>query len=212
MHVGLHNYFLVAKQENNMADNKEMSVKGDNKGMLPLGRDRFLTVSVFQEDTYISVRQYLRYTRKAGPSTLYPSQPGISLSPDSWIDLMAERERITEALKAVVDEDKPDVHCRVHIGRNIMVTVQSCMPFVNIRKWFLPEGEEELVPTRKGICLTQSEWEKVLSHIEDVEELVPQVKDGVPCAFRDDHANQLGFLGCPHCSPNTFKEYAAHEA
>jgi hypothetical protein len=175
----------------------------ESTDMFPKRREQFVTVGKWRQQKRISVRQYLRFR---GADKLYPSKKGISMTVDNLIDLMYQKERITDALKLVEDEDG-EVSFRHHIGRNIFVTVDTGREYVNIRQWCLPEGAEQVVPTRKGICLLTEEWNALLEHATEVEKLVPEVKGGVPCAYRDDHANQVGLLSCSHCNPNTYQDW-----
>jgi hypothetical protein len=204
---------LMFTQRKKMANNKTTGSAGqgaekESVQMFPIGRERYVTVGEWRQQKRISVRQYLRYYG-GDPKTnapLYPTKKGMSLTVDSWVDLMFEKDRITEALKRVT-EDEGDVCHRSHIGKNIFVTVDSGRPYVNIRQWFLPQGAEQVVPTKKGICLNGEEWQKVLEASKEVEKLVPEVKDAIPCGYRDDHSNQEGLLSCSHCSPDTFLDW-----
>jgi hypothetical protein len=177
----------------------------DTKGiqMMPIGRERYLTVGKWCGQTRISLRQYVRYRDGA---RLYPSRKGISMLVDSCIDLMFEKENISASLKKV-NSGEGDVAYRRHIGRNIFVTVDSGREYVNIRQWWMPKEADQVAPSRKGICLSTDEWTKVLEQAGDVEKLVPEVQNAVPCAYRTDHSNQIGLLSCSHCSPNTCQDW-----
>ena len=89
------------------------------------------------------------------------------------------------------------------------MTVDSDRPYVNLRQWWLPPGTETVVPTKKGICLMPEVWQKLTEVTKQVEDMVPAVKDGIPCGLRDDHSNQEGLLRCLHCSPNTYQDWLA---
>jgi len=203
-------YFTVKGQE--LGKRKKMAaaanvhpLSGDTTDahMIPIGRERYLTVGKWAGQSRISLRQYLRYNDGA---KLYPTRKGISLSVDSWIDLVFEKENISAALKKV-KSGEGDVAYRRHIGKNIFVTVDSGREYVNIRQWWMPEGADQVAPSRKGICLSADEWAKVLEQTGDVEKRVPEVRNAVPCAFRTDHSNQMGLLSCSHCSPNSCEDW-----
>ena len=56
----------------------------------------------------------------------------------------------------------------------------ACM---DIRQYWKPQ--EEVVPTKKGLCLRSQEV--------------------VPCYVQSDHMNQLGALQCSECNPNDYE-------
>ncbi len=66
-------------------------------------------------------------------------------------------------------------NCMWSLGtRNIMVTVSEFagIPRVHIRQYFNPDSaspQQHLVPTRKGIALTRSEWETLKQHMVQVD-------------------------------------------
>uniref|UniRef100_A0A8W8P6G8 Uncharacterized protein n=1 Tax=Magallana gigas TaxID=29159 RepID=A0A8W8P6G8_MAGGI len=41
-----------------------------------------------------------------------------------------------------------------HLGENYYMTVDNDFPVVNIRKWWMPPGNGEIVPTKKGAAIT----------------------------------------------------------
>jgi len=110
--------------------------------MFPQGRDRYVTVSEWNDQLRISVRQYLKYNHS---EQLYPTKKGISLTVENWVDLMFEKDKITAALDKI-SSGEGDVTCRHHIGRNIFVILESGRSYVNIRQWWLPEDAEEVAP------------------------------------------------------------------
>lgn len=146
----------------------------------PIGRDRFVTVEEWSGAKCISVRQYVRYG-EGDKYPFYPTKKGVSLTLDSWIDLMFEKDHISEALDMVVHGEE-GVGMKCHIGRNIYATVETGKP-----QWFLPEGGKVIVPMRNGICLSQSDWGKVCVEIERE---IPHLKGAIPCSHRRDHDNQ----------------------
>ena len=103
-----------------------------------------------------------------------------------------------------MDKNK-DLH--YNIGGNIILTVRSDNPCVDIRKYWKPENEVNLVPTKKGICLRPTEYVNLKSHVSNLEKEVPQLETIVPCFMRDDHQNQLGMLRCPTCNPLEYENW-----
>ena len=92
-----------------------------------------------------------------------------------------------------------DLH--YYIGGNIFLTVRSDNPCVDIRKYWKPENEENLVPTKKGICLRPAKYVNLKAHVSNLEKEAPQLETIVPCFMRDDHQNQLGLLRLSNMQP-----------
>ena len=93
-----------------------------------------------------------------------------------------------------------------HLGRNFYVTVKSGFRLVNIRRWFIPDGQEELVASRTGIALTFQQWEKLEAAMPVVEELLQGELDNVTFC-EESHQNQLSALTCSNCSQNDFMKH-----
>ena len=85
-------------------------------------------------------------------------------------------------------------------------SVKSGFPLVNIRRWFIPEGRQELTPTKTGIALTFLQWEKIKSAVTLVEELLNGELDKVSFC-EESHQNQEGALTCSNCNPKDFMNY-----
>uniref|UniRef100_K1Q7T4 Transcriptional coactivator p15 (PC4) C-terminal domain-containing protein n=1 Tax=Magallana gigas TaxID=29159 RepID=K1Q7T4_MAGGI len=46
-----------------------------------------------------------------------------------------------------------------HLEENYYMTVDNDYPVVNIRKWWMPPGNGEIVPTKNGAAITFDQWE-----------------------------------------------------
>ena len=86
------------------------------------------------------------------------------------------------------------------------MSVKSGFPLVNIRRWFIPEGRQELTPTKTGIALTFLQWQKIKSAMTLVEELLNGELDKVSFC-EESYQNQEGALTCSNCNPNDFMNY-----
>ncbi|KAJ8310004.1 hypothetical protein KUTeg_011869 [Tegillarca granosa] len=54
----------------------------------------------------------------------------------------------------------------IRLRREIALNFATKMgKLVNKRKWFLPEGQNEILPTKKGIALTFRQWEFLVPQI-----------------------------------------------
>ncbi len=73
-------------------------------------------------------------------------------------------------------------------------------------RWFIPDDvekiEENLLPTKKGIGVTISEWEIFSMEAVKYLQTIEAIKNGIPCSLSESHQNQMGMLMCRHCNPN----------
>ena len=127
-----------------------------------------------------------------------PTKKGISLTLIRWKWLVDNIDYIDEALK------KGDVY-EQHLGGNVYVKIKQGGVCVDIRQYWKPE--EEVVPTKKGLCLRPTEYERLKEVIPEIGTALPELNSIVPCMFRSDHANQLGLLQCAECNPNDFMNW-----
>lgn len=86
-------------------------------------------------------------------------------------------------------------------------SVQANSICVDNRQCWFPKNRTEVVPTRKGICLKPTEYGKVKNTACVIGDFVPELISVVPCPYRSDHMNQLGFLKCPECNPDHCTEW-----
>ncbi|KAJ8313181.1 hypothetical protein KUTeg_009261 [Tegillarca granosa] len=150
----------------------------------------------------VHIRQYT-----LGNNGLYPTKKGIALNLEQWkrLDELYYND-VNENITACVN--KKPVDYKVHLGSNMYVTVKSGYPVINIRKWFMPDGHSEVVPTRQGITLSANAWYYVRSAMDLVKHLLKEQIDNIVfCEASEDHQNQLGYLICANCNPNDFMNY-----
>ncbi|KAJ8299965.1 hypothetical protein KUTeg_021484 [Tegillarca granosa] len=89
---------------------------------------------------------------------LYPTKKVIALNLEQWKRLdELYYDRINENINDCVNKNPVDY--KVHLGSNIG------NPVVNIRKWFMPDGHSEVIPTRQGITLSANAWYYVRARI-----------------------------------------------
>lgn len=93
------------------------------------------------------------------------------------------------------------VNFRQHIGGGYFVSVTSGFFCVDFRKFFVPRGQHDVKPTRKGIALRLYEWADMRKVIEDINTDYPDIGTALPCSVQDDHNNQLSAFNCRECYP-----------
>ena len=126
----------------------------------------------------------------------------LMLTAERWRLLVEAIPAIADALHSAVYDTDSQVEFERHIGRNVYVTVSAQYCVVDIRERYLPEGSKLLINTRRGMSLKAKTWKKLKALIPILDERVPGLKEAIPCVYREDHNNQLGYLACSECCPN----------
>ena len=93
------------------------------------------------------------------------------------------------------------------VGVNVYASVQADGVCVNIRQYWLPPNQPEVVLTKNGITLRPSEYVKLKDTSFVMGDSVPELSYVVPCLYRSDHMNRLGFLRCPECNPDQYTQW-----
>jgi hypothetical protein len=94
-----------------------------------------------------------------------------------------------------------------HLGRNVYASVKISGICADLRQHWLPPNQTEVVPTKKGITLRPGEYAKLKDVASVICDFVPVRNSVVPCPYRSDHINQLGFLSCSECNPDHCAEW-----
>ena len=110
----------------------------------------------------------------------------------------------TPSIEEAVTQHKEgkDVHYNWHLGGNRYVQVNSGFPVVDLREFWMPEGKDQVQPTRRGIALKFDEYDTLIKLRADIEKGIPELSETQPCYMDSDHMNQLGYLRCVECNPN----------
>lgn len=161
---------------------------------IDLGNNRYVQATEWKDQIRIDVREWEMKDK------LIPTKKGISLSLQRWKLLVDSLEFLDRSL----DEQKD---YKSHLGGNVYASIQANNNCINIRQFWLPPNQTEIVPTKKGICLRSSEYAKLKAAASMIGDFVPELNAVVPCPYSSDHMNQLGFLRCPECNPDNFTEW-----
>ena len=148
---------------------------------LDLGNSRFVRVNEWKEELRVDLREW------NGDA---PTKKGISLTLMRYKNFVDGIENVDKAI-----QDKEPY--QKHLGGNVYCTVNGVC--VDIRQYWKPE--EEVVPTKKGLCLRPLEYQRLKELILEVGQTLPELDTVVPCYLEGDHMNQLGMLGCSECNP-----------
>lgn len=104
-------------------------------------------------------------------------------------------------MDSVQDAIRQNKEQSCHLGYNVYIHAKENNPCVDIRQYWKPDKESDIVPTRKGLCLRPVEFSAFEALLVD-ENCIPELKDVQCCSERDDHQNQMGMLQCNICNPN----------
>ncbi|CAG2237713.1 unnamed protein product [Mytilus edulis] len=159
---------------------------------IELNNNRFVQAKEWKDQIRIDVREW-----ELKDGKLIPTRKGISLSLNRWKLLTNSFDKLDQALAEQKDHSS-------HLGGNVYSSVQARANCVNIRQYWLPPNETEVVPTRKGITLRPGEYAKLKDVASVIGDFVPELNSIVPCPYSSDHQNQLGFLRCSECNPDNF--------
>lgn len=170
-----------------------------------LDRNWYLVISEFQGETKVHIRVY---EQRHEDGKLHPTRKGIALDLEKWKKLS---ELCSEEIDAAIESHEAEmpVSYKKHLGENFFVTVETGFSLINIRKWWLPPNEKDIVPTRRGAALTFDEWEALKAQIPQVDEKIgDQLRNVEYCENSESHKNQMGFLQCARCNPNEFTNFS----
>ena len=137
----------------------------------------------------------------------YPTKKGVCLVLDQVFELQQCVLSVDEALNEI--QRGQGVTMKIHIKHNVFVRVSKDFKGVDIRKFFRPLNNTagELVPTRRGVFLKLDAWKLLKDILMDLEQILPDYKDFVPCHMKSDHLDLINRLSCPKCNPDTYMQW-----
>ena len=127
----------------------------------------------------------------------YPTKKGLFLTPQRWVRLLGLTHQVNKAMQEI--KEGKQVDARFHVSGPVFITMSSPWWTVNLREWYMKDGEE--LPSPKGVVLKAGDWAKLLSLEGNVLECLPELNTVVPCIMDEDHQNQEGALNCSECTP-----------
>lgn len=127
------------------------------------------------------------------------SQKMATFSFPRWSQFTESFDEVNDALAKLVKREA-DVKLQLHIGGGWYVSVTTGFPCVDIRKFYLAL-DGAIKPTRTGIAIRLSEWDRVKEIAQKIKEKHPTVGAVQPCWTQADHFNQEGAINCRECNP-----------
>jgi hypothetical protein len=167
-------------------------VRYEEIGKFDLGNNRFLTVVKYCGKLMVHIREY-----GVNPNTgvVFPTRVGVTMHPQRYAKFMNMIPLINDAVEILRDGSPIDF--KRHVGGGVYVTVNSEYRCVNLRKYFVPFGHHEAVPTKNGIALRMVEWDQVVQVAEQARQLSEELIAAESCF----HQGQNAMMNCFECSP-----------
>ena len=151
-----------------------------------LGNERYVQVNEWKGEMRVDIREW---------QDDQPTKKGTSLPLMRWKNLVDQIEYVDKA-----PQNKQSYG--YHVGGNVYCGIDENSVCVDIRQYWKPN--EEVVPTKKGICLRPKEYNRLKELIPSIGKALPELDGVVPCYLQSDHMNQLGTPQCAECNPNDF--------
>lgn len=127
----------------------------------------------------------------------------FQVTPPPFVD---RRKRWTGAW---TDSQKNQSEKKWHLDGIVFEIVNPAYSVVDIRHFWVPEGQTEVMATRRGLALKRYGGGQIKTSLELVEEAVQDLESTQPSS--ETHQNQMGMLICPECSPCTYKKWTSQE-
>ena len=123
----------------------------------------------------------------------FTTKQGIILN----LELFKSLALATDMVDTAINKNE-DLHYQIR--GNIFLTVRSESPCVDIRKYWTPENEVNLVPTKKGLCLRPAEYVNLKSHVSNLEKKFPNLKPSFPVSCVTIIKTSLGCFCVQHAT------------
>lgn len=130
---------------------------------------------------------------------MFPTKIGVAFPPGRFKQLVKSIEEIDESIKSLCQGRM--VEFKTHLGGGWYACISSGFYFINLRKYWVPPGASQEVPTKNGIALRLAEWLKMKSAIPTLYRNNPDLANVEPCNMNFTHQNVIAYLDCPECCP-----------
>jgi len=114
-----------------------------------------------------------------------------------WACLRGQINDIDDAVKTLCEDRL--VKYQSHVGGGHYISVTSGYKCVDFRKFYVPYGQAEVKPTKKGIALRLREWDEMKRVVDAINDAFPALATALPCYMLSDH---LTSFDCKDCYPH----------
>ena len=140
--------------------------------LLQLGKDskRYVNITCFNEKIYIHIRDFIPSKTEAG--IMVPMFTGVALSINQWNNLMTYSGMIDSQVKTLqarradlhFTEEFAPVRLTDEADHYVTASLWKGIIKIHLRIFQKRQHTTNLIPTFKGITLTESEW----NHLKDI--------------------------------------------
>jgi hypothetical protein len=118
---------------------------------VPLGGGRYAELTEWNGSKRVDLRFWKTDT--------IPTNVGVSLSLPQWKVLYSAMQAVDDLISCVKDGEPVD--WRYDLGEDVYVIIKAPQLRIHIRKYFVPNGEWILHPTKRGVTLSLYEWNEL---------------------------------------------------
>ena len=155
---------------------------------------RYLIYSRFNGIDQLHIREYGVKTMSNGMGECeYPTKKGVCLTLNRVKALRNAIDEIDERLGVKPVGSTP---FKVHLGAAIYASINE-LDGVDFRRFWIPEGQTEIIPTKRGIFITISQWESFKEKFNLMLTSCPALSG----AEEHFHQNQMELIDCRECLP-----------
>lgn len=137
-----------------------LSSKSQPRLSVNLENGRYANVQTWKNEPRLDLREWEMRDK------LVRTKKGISLRLHQIKVLSDRMEFIEEALRQ--NEEK-----KFHLGTNVFVSLRKDNPCVDIRQYWKPPKHNDVVPTKRGLCLRPVEYNHLKTSWEDILKNLP---------------------------------------
>ncbi|XP_060579274.1 uncharacterized protein LOC132736194 [Ruditapes philippinarum] len=163
-------------------------MNSSNRCKLHVFCDVYVTISDYKNITYVHMRYY---------DGKYPTKKGVAMPLLRWKTLVQLIPKIQENRNA-------DQSAFEHLGGNCYISITDDIPGIDIRDFWMPEGELKIKATKRGVHFSQEDFDKLVDLIPRINGYIPEFDEIKLYVENDDHQNQQGALRCKECNPNEY--------
>jgi hypothetical protein len=150
---------------------------------------RYVVYSKFDNVDRVHIREY---NVNEMDQVEFPTKKGICLTTGRLRVLLNSIDDIDGRLK----QRYQNAGYKIHLGAGIYASITK-FNCVDLRRYWIPEGQMQVVPTRQGITLNPTQWNSLKGKLAELLTIHPELEIGETCL----HQNQMDIYGCYECSP-----------
>jgi hypothetical protein len=133
---------------------------------VPLGGGRYAELTEWNGSKRVDLRFWKTDT--------IPTKVGVSLSLPQWKVLYSARQVVDDLISRVKHGKSWD--WRYDLGEDVNVIIKAPQLTIHIRKYFVPNGEWTLHPTKRGVTPSLYEWKELTNAIPLFEDREPELR------------------------------------